>query len=400
MGLASPRHTARGLAGVLTVAVGAALAVLLGPGGAMADDPPRELARARAQLGAISAELDRASARASDAELDLEIAERTLAEIEQVINEVALEVEAQRVAVGDLELQLEQVAAETAELEERFRGRIARLYKQGPTAALDLLLAGGPARDAAARGTYLELATRGDPVSIEQLEAGQVRLQAAQQRVAEEQARLQRLLEEQHELREEAEALRDRRELALADQRREVRELRAARSDLEAEEERLTALIRRQQEEARRAAAPPSRATPPASGSTAGGGGGATGFVWPLCAPVTSEYGPRWGRIHRGIDQGAPPGTPVGASAAGRVTFAGWQGGYGRLVLIDHGGGIVTAYAHLRGFAVGRGATVNQRQVIGYVGSSGNSTGPHLHTEFRVNGTAVNPRQFLRGSPC
>jgi murein DD-endopeptidase MepM/ murein hydrolase activator NlpD len=134
--------------------------------------------------------------------------------------------------------------------------------------------------------------------------------------------------------------------------------------------------------------------------STAGGGGGGGGYAWPLCAPVTSEYGPRWGRTHRGIDQGASPGTAIGASKAGTVIFAGWQGGYGNLTLIDHGDGVVTAYAHQTSFAVGQGTRVSQGQTIGYVGNTGNSTGPHLHFETRVNGTAVNPRQYLSGSPC
>lgn len=119
-----------------------------------------------------------------------------------------------------------------------------------------------------------------------------------------------------------------------------------------------------------------------------------------MCARVTSEYGPRWGRMHRGIDLGAPTGAPIRASKAGRVIFAGWQGGYGRLVLIDHHDGVVTAYAHLSRFSVGVGANVSQGQVIGAVGTSGNTTGPHLHFETRVNGRAVNPRQYLSGSPC
>jgi murein DD-endopeptidase MepM/ murein hydrolase activator NlpD len=124
-----------------------------------------------------------------------------------------------------------------------------------------------------------------------------------------------------------------------------------------------------------------------------------TGYSWPLCAPVTSEYGPRWGRMHRGIDLGAPTGTPIGAAKAGTVISAGWQGGYGRLLLIDHGDGVVTAYAHLSSFAVSSGQSVQRGQTVGRIGMTGNTTGPHLHLEFRVNGRAVNPRQYLSGRP-
>lgn len=118
-----------------------------------------------------------------------------------------------------------------------------------------------------------------------------------------------------------------------------------------------------------------------------------------MCAPVTSEYGPRWGRMHQGLDQGASSGATIGAAKAGTVIFAGLQGGYGNLVLIDHGG-VVTAYAHLSSMAISSGQSVSQGQTIGNVGSTGNSTGPHLHFETRVNGAAVNPRQYLSGSPC
>jgi murein DD-endopeptidase MepM/ murein hydrolase activator NlpD len=104
--------------------------------------------------------------------------------------------------------------------------------------------------------------------------------------------------------------------------------------------------------------------------------------------------------MHQGIDQGASTGTPIGASKAGTVIYAGWQGGYGNLVLIDHHDGVVTAYAHQSRMAVSRGQSVSQGATIGYVGNTGNSTGPHLHFETRVNGSAVNPRQYLSGSPC
>jgi len=121
-----------------------------------------------------------------------------------------------------------------------------------------------------------------------------------------------------------------------------------------------------------------------------------TTFVWPTPGPVTSPFGWRWGRMHRGIDIGAPMGQPIVAGGAGTVFFAGVLGGYGNLILIDHGNGIVTAYAHMTSFAVGQGARVSAGTVIGYVGSTGNSTGPHLHFEVRVGDTAVDPMPYLR----
>lgn len=118
-------------------------------------------------------------------------------------------------------------------------------------------------------------------------------------------------------------------------------------------------------------------------------------MAWPTAGPVTSPYGFRWGRLHQGIDIGAPPGQPIVAAAGGTVFFAGTMGGYGLLTLIDHHDGRVTAYAHQTSFAV-TGGSVSRGQVIGYVGSTGFSTGPHLHFEVRVNGVAVDPMPYLR----
>ena len=121
----------------------------------------------------------------------------------------------------------------------------------------------------------------------------------------------------------------------------------------------------------------------------------AAGLIWPLRGPVTSEYGPRWGRMHEGMDISASSGTPIRAAKGGEVIFVGQQGGYGNMTLIDHGGGFVTAYPHQSRFGTTEGATVSQGQVIGFVGCTGSCTGPHLHFETRVNGAAQNPRRYL-----
>ena len=116
---------------------------------------------------------------------------------------------------------------------------------------------------------------------------------------------------------------------------------------------------------------------------------------WPLQDRVTSEYGPRWGRMHEGIDIAGAIGDPIAAAESGRVDYAGWIGGYGHTIIVDHGGGMNTLYGHMNGFAVSAGQTVSIGQVLGYVGNSGFSQGPHLHFEVRVGGAAVNPRRYL-----
>ena len=115
-------------------------------------------------------------------------------------------------------------------------------------------------------------------------------------------------------------------------------------------------------------------------------------LAWPLRAPVGSPFGPRGIAFHPGIDLPGAMGTPVGAAAPGRVTFAAHDpGGYGNLVEVDHGGGVVSMYAHLSAFSVRVGQTIATGTRVGRIGSSGESTGPHLHFEVRVRGAAVDP---------
>jgi len=122
---------------------------------------------------------------------------------------------------------------------------------------------------------------------------------------------------------------------------------------------------------------------------------GSGALSWPVSAPITSSFGWRWGRMHEGIDLGAAYGTPIAAAAAGTVIYAGWLGGYGNLTVIDHGGGLSTAYGHQSHIGVAVGQQVAQGEIIGNVGSTGHSTGPHLHFEVRVNGQAVDPLGYL-----
>ena len=131
------------------------------------------------------------------------------------------------------------------------------------------------------------------------------------------------------------------------------------------------------------------------AGSTGSGAPSAAGFIWPVNGPVVSGFGMRWGRMHEGIDIAAALGTPIHAAASGTVIHAGWLGGYGNLVVVDHGDGLATAYAHASAILVAVGQQVSQGDTLSLVGSTGNSTGPHLHFEVRVNGSAVDPLLYL-----
>ena len=127
----------------------------------------------------------------------------------------------------------------------------------------------------------------------------------------------------------------------------------------------------------------------------------ATPSIWPSEGWISSDFGYRTSpftgqrEFHKGIDISGRVGTPVYAPAKGKIIFAGVDGGYGRTLVTNHGSGIVTRYAHLHRIAVKKGQDVARGELIGYMGSSGRSTGPHLHYEIRLNGVCVNPMRYI-----
>jgi murein DD-endopeptidase MepM/ murein hydrolase activator NlpD len=155
--------------------------------------------------------------------------------------------------------------------------------------------------------------------------------------------------------------------------------------EIQALEQQSAALAARIREAQQQAASAPAIVPPSGNGLLA----------WPVSGPVTSGFGMRWGRMHEGIDIMVGEGTPVRAAAAGTVIHVGWLGGYGNLVVVDHGGGISTAYAHNSSFVSSVGQPVAAGEIVAYSGNTGNSSGPHVHFEVRLNGSAVDPLGYL-----
>ena len=173
---------------------------------------------------------------------------------------------------------------------------------------------------------------------------------------------------------------------------REAARIQAERERVAREEEqrRQAQIAAATRGEASAVEAPVSRANAALVGAPSG-----QGLTWPVNGTVTSNFGPRWGRQHNGIDIAANTGTTVASAGSGTVIAAGFSGGFGQRVLIQHSGGLVTLYAHLSSINVSNGQSVSSGTSIGAVGCTGSCTGPHLHFETRVGGTAYDPRSYF-----
>jgi murein DD-endopeptidase MepM/ murein hydrolase activator NlpD len=158
---------------------------------------------------------------------------------------------------------------------------------------------------------------------------------------------------------------------------------------LSREEATLSALIRARQ------LPPESSDSPAPAGNAAPARVGGSGVAWPTNGSVTSGFGYRWGSLHAGIDIANGTGTPIRAAKGGTIILAGWNGGYGNCIVIDHGGGFSTLYGHMTRLRASEGQRVGQGDLIGDMGSTGNSTGSHLHFETRVNGSPQDPSRYL-----
>jgi len=294
--------------------------------------------------------------------------------------------------------------------------RLVDVYEYGPTTYLEALLDSSSFVDFIQRWDYIHYIIKADSDLINVInkdEAAYERVVAAleqtENQLSEQQLEQQRARQQLGALAVERQQL-----LSVAQAQRNV--VAQQVYDLEnltaAEEARLQALIIEKQREdalaverAKLAACQARRAAAVAAGLPAPkctpGLGGPVQFAWPVRGPITSPFGmrvdPVTGRyqLHSGIDIGADYGVPITASADGSVIYAGWYGGYGYAIIIDHGGGWSTLYAHCSAMYVSANQPVRQGQVIGAIGATGWATGPHLHFEIRRNGVPLDPLSKL-----
>ncbi|HET9508653.1 MAG TPA: peptidoglycan DD-metalloendopeptidase family protein [Gaiellaceae bacterium] len=281
---------------------------------------------------------------------------------------------------------------------ERLNKRVVEIYTSDPTDALSVVLAAASFTDLIDQLEFLNDIGRQDETIAEEVAHAKTAMRKTREATRRTRNQVRETTRQVAARTEEQRAVRDRlawsqRELATArrDKEEALASTQATREEYLHEVEGLLAqsaalAARIQAAQAAAAYAPPTRTAAGASSS---------GFVWPVHGVLTSSFGWRWGRMHEGIDIAVGNGTPVVASASGTVIVAGWMGGYGNLVVVDHGNGIATAYGHNTSIAVAVGQSVAQGQLLAYSGNTGNSTGPHVHFEVRVNGAAVDPLGYI-----
>ena len=167
------------------------------------------------------------------------------------------------------------------------------------------------------------------------------------------------------------------------------------RDEIESSREEAAAIQARSEEIAQQLDAKAPASAPPVSASAPPAPGGVSDFAWPINGAITSSFGSRWGGTHSGIDIDCVTGDTIRASKSGSVVAATYDGGYGYHVVIDHGAGFASLYAHNSTLSVSSGQAVSQGEVIATCGSTGQSTGDHLHFEIRVGGVPQDPLRYL-----
>jgi murein DD-endopeptidase MepM/ murein hydrolase activator NlpD len=274
------------------------------------------------------------------------------------------------------ERKLARLAAERTARLGLVKDRARAMYILGPGMGAEALLASESVEEFVNRSSTLDYALRFDRVVLDDL----ARI-ADQSRKAREalQAQLKTAASVRADIADRAAEIGDilqTKEIAEASLAGKLEAYQLEVRALEREQARIVALIRSRQ-------------------SHSNGRVSRRGFIWPIRGEITSPYGPRWGGFHTGIDINCDTGDRIVAAKAGRVIAAEWGGGYGRMVIIDHGNGVSTLYAHNSVLYVHQGQNVARGQRITACGETGNATGDHLHFEVRIDGDHTDPRPFL-----
>ena len=362
------------------------------------------------QLDSIQQQVNQQNAAKADAETVIGSISEQLRQIEEQLRQATAElgtIKEQRVAVeNDITLNERQLAEAQKRLEGResvFYKRVRDIYINGRLSYLDVVIGSKDFSDFANRLEVLKRIIDSDITLINEIKKERSEIEAHKQKLEADRAKLVELEKAALAKQAEIEQKKAERNVVLQKAQNDRATAMQAIEELNASSAQVSAMLKERQ--AARAAAAAAAA---AAAQSSGGQGASDNWVqgtgqlgWPVSGEITSPYGyrvhPIWGTTiyHSGIDIGVDEGTPVHAADGGVVVWSGWMGGYGYAVVIDHGNGLSTLYGHNSELAVDEGQSVAKGQVISYAGSTGNSTGPHVHFEVRANGDPVDPMGYL-----
>ncbi|MCD0446215.1 M23 family metallopeptidase [Glycomyces sp. A-F 0318] len=364
-----------------------------------------ELENASDEVRAAGQVLAETEAALPEAEHEVDVAQGRVAAAEAEADQAEREAEAAQEALDAAEAEYESAAAAVEAAREARASMFAATARGVELLTVDAILASGEPEQAVDGLSYLEFMMEGKNLAVEEVTlarreaanaenaatVAEAEARAAEAAAAEALAASQARYAEAQAAQLAVEQLIDDRTAALAVAEGARDEAQEAYDELEAESERLADALR--------------RADTGPSNSSSGGSSG-SGFVVPVDGWKSSDFGwrrhPIYGtsRLHGGTDFAAGTGATIHAADSGTVVYAGWNAGYGQLTCIGHGGGLSTCYAHQSSIWVSSGEHVERDEAIGAVGSTGDSTGPHLHFEVRVNGERVDPLGYLPSCLC
>ena len=340
------------------------------------EETEAKLSRVERSEGVLTTEISRYTDQISNLE-------SRVADLRNREAELSAELAAKEQELAAAQAELERVRAELKLAIKTLEARLITIYKSNDPDLIGVLLSADGFDELLERTEYLQHLERQDSNIVTQVRELRDRtvelvatIKAARDAIVEQKRELESIRGRLETQSAELASARSRKRDALTEIRDQEQHLEADLSEISKKiEEQLSQL----------------GSTPLPAGPIRGGSGD---MIWPVNGPITSGFGPRWGRMHEGVDISAPGGTPIRAAKAGEIVLAAPTGGYGNYTCVSHGGGLSTCYAHQSGFARTSGS-VAQGTVIGYVGSTGHSTGNHLHFEVRINGAATDPMAYL-----